>query len=165
MKHIVLFLLSGICFTLWASPIRGKLGANGMENVPAPDTWTNPYISDGLVAMWDGIWNVAPRKHDPNTKVWKDLISGYELDFSNVRTCYCLDNAFAVADTINAGSVKCPVDIEGAFTLESYMSDNQAEYNYYYPYLGYDNISFTWSKDYLQYIISCHEGNVKISIS
>ena len=38
--------------------------------------WKNPYVTDGLVAMWDGIWNAGPGKHDPNATVWKDLISG-----------------------------------------------------------------------------------------
>jgi hypothetical protein len=35
--------------------------------------WTNPYITDGLVAMWDGEWNAGGGVHDPNATVWKDL--------------------------------------------------------------------------------------------
>ena len=35
----------------------------------------NPYITDGLVAMWDGEWNVGLGKHSDTATVWKDLIS------------------------------------------------------------------------------------------
>lgn len=35
--------------------------------------WINPYITDGLIAMWDGEWNAGGGKHDPNATMWKDL--------------------------------------------------------------------------------------------
>ena len=35
--------------------------------------WVNPYITDGLIAMWDGEWNAGGGKHDPNATMWKDL--------------------------------------------------------------------------------------------
>lgn len=28
--------------------------------------WVNPYVTDGLVAMWDGEWNAGGGDHDPN---------------------------------------------------------------------------------------------------
>lgn len=36
--------------------------------------WKNPYITDGLIAMWDGEWNAGGGKHDQNATTWKDLI-------------------------------------------------------------------------------------------
>ena len=41
--------------------------------------WRNPYITDGLVAMWDGIWNAGPGVHDPNATTWKDLVGDIDL--------------------------------------------------------------------------------------
>lgn len=38
--------------------------------------WKNPYVTDGLVAMWDGEWNVRGGEHDPNATTWKDLAGG-----------------------------------------------------------------------------------------
>lgn len=38
--------------------------------------WVNPYVTDGLVAMWDGEWNAGGGVHDPNATVWKDLVGG-----------------------------------------------------------------------------------------
>lgn len=37
--------------------------------------WTNPYITDGLVAMWDGEWNAGGGAHDASATVWRDLSS------------------------------------------------------------------------------------------
>ena len=39
-------------------------------------TWVNPYITDGLIAMWAGEWNVGGGMHDANATVWTDLIGG-----------------------------------------------------------------------------------------
>ena len=45
-------------------------------------SWTNPYITDGLVAMWDGEWNVGGgNSYDPSATTWKD-ISGNGHDVS-----------------------------------------------------------------------------------
>ena len=53
------------------------------RNVGASESaegWTNPYITDGLVAMWDGEWNIGGGKHDDNATVWVDLAgNGYDL--------------------------------------------------------------------------------------
>ena len=38
--------------------------------------WTNPYVTDGLVAMWDGEWNAGGGVHDPAAAAWKDVVSG-----------------------------------------------------------------------------------------
>ena len=41
-----------------------------VEKAPS---WTNPYVTDGLVAMWDGEWNAGGGVHDASAVVWKDL--------------------------------------------------------------------------------------------
>jgi len=37
--------------------------------------WTNPYITDGLIAMWDGIENAGWGEHDTAATTWKNLIA------------------------------------------------------------------------------------------
>ena len=44
--------------------------------------WTNPYVTDGLIAMWDAEWNAGPGVHDPNATTWKDLVGGVEAHAS-----------------------------------------------------------------------------------
>lgn len=35
--------------------------------------WTNPYVTDGLIAMWDGEWNAGGGKHDTTVRKLVDL--------------------------------------------------------------------------------------------
>lgn len=35
--------------------------------------WRNPYVTDGLVAMWDGEWNAGGGVHDQNATTWVDI--------------------------------------------------------------------------------------------
>ncbi len=44
--------------------------------------WQNPYVTDGLVAMWDGEWNAGGGVHDPNATVWKDLVGAQDMELS-----------------------------------------------------------------------------------
>lgn len=38
--------------------------------------WTNPYVADGLIAMWDAVWNAGPGVHDASATTWKNLVDG-----------------------------------------------------------------------------------------
>lgn len=63
--------------------------------------WTNPYVTDGLVAMWDGEWNAGGGFHDSAATVWKDLIGTDDLtvDTGGVWRENSIDN-FANANRI-----------------------------------------------------------------
>ena len=41
------------------------------------------YVTDGLVARWDGIDNVGTGTHDPAATVWKDLAGNLDLTFNS----------------------------------------------------------------------------------
>ena len=45
--------------------------------------WVNPYVTDGLVAMWDGEWNAGPGVHSPNATTWVDLVTPGRIVTSN----------------------------------------------------------------------------------
>lgn len=59
-------------------PTRSALGS---RSEAAKSGWTNPYVTDGLIAMWDGEWNAGWGVHDANATTWKDL-SGNGYDFA-----------------------------------------------------------------------------------
>ena len=56
-----------------ATPILSNAGGKNISFIYEDDAAPNPYVTSGLVAMWDGEWNVAVGVHDPNSTVWKDL--------------------------------------------------------------------------------------------
>ena len=64
---------------------------------PDKTAWTNPYVTNGLVAMWDGEWNAGGGVHDPNATSWVDLVgdtsysipNGMTNDGNAYRSNYC----------------------------------------------------------------------------
>lgn len=50
--------------------------------------WQNPYVTDGLIAMWDGEWNAGPGVHDANKRM-VNLCGGAEI---------VLDSACVIGD-------------------------------------------------------------------
>ena len=57
-------------------PVRSALGGRDREG----SSWSNPYVTDGLIAMWDGEWNAGGGVHDAAAATWKDLSgNGFDL--------------------------------------------------------------------------------------
>jgi hypothetical protein len=56
--------------------------------------WVNPYITDGLIAMWDGEWNAGGGEHDAALGTCQNLVGNGVL----VGTVF--DNSFFVASTL-----------------------------------------------------------------
>lgn len=74
MKKMSIFLsVTCLMASLFAAPTRSSLGSSGTIYTSNAEPIANPYVTDGLVAMYDGIWNSGLGKHDANTRVWKNL--------------------------------------------------------------------------------------------
>ena len=43
----------------------------------------NPYVTDGLVAMWDAEWNCVLGLHSTDATKWNDIVSGYNLQLDS----------------------------------------------------------------------------------
>jgi len=48
--------------------------------------WKNPYVTDGLVAMWDGEWNAGGDIHDSSANTIKELVSGRDFTIGGNHT-------------------------------------------------------------------------------
>jgi hypothetical protein len=64
----------------------GKIGARKMMY-----EWKNPYVTKGLIAMWDAEWNAGGGKHESAPMLWKDL-SGNGLDMISNGSPVFYDN-------------------------------------------------------------------------
>ena len=95
------------------------LGARQFFEKRGSPSWTNPYVKDGLVAMWDGEWNAGGGVHD-STKRAVDL-SGNSRDLALSSACTIGDNYFALAPSASesriGGTVSIP-DLAGQTLLE-----------------------------------------------
>lgn len=69
----------------------------------------NPYITDGLIAMWDGIWNAGLGKHTQSDAGFKDLVSGNTIpvgvygswSYANIDSNYTVESNGLKANTRN----------------------------------------------------------------
>ena len=90
--------------------------------------WTNPYVTDGLVAMWDGEWNAGGGVHDAAAATWTDLVGGGGLTLPSgwsvgATYIYCGGNALTLPDAI-----KSALTIEAVFRLDSMGSGRSLLY-------------------------------------
>ena len=71
----------------------GKIGCRKLLK----SGWVNPYVTDGLVAMWDGILNVGGNMpHDSTSNVWYDCIGGKQMYLAR-STCLMGDTGPTVS--------------------------------------------------------------------
>lgn len=84
--------------------------------------WTKPnplpYVAEGLVAWWDGIWNAGIGVHDDDATVWKDLVGTRDLTL-NASGVSWSDNALVSAiSTRNAAEYTGGVPTTDFYTVE-----------------------------------------------
>lgn len=77
-----------------------------------------PYVTDGLVAWWDGIWNAGLGVHDAAATVWRDLVGSRDLTL-NASGVSWSDNALVSAiSTRNAAEYTGGVPTTDFYTVE-----------------------------------------------
>lgn len=95
------------------------LGARQFFERRGAPAWQNPYVTDGLVAMWDGEWNAGGGVHDTSKRA-VDL-SGNNRDLTLSADCTIGDNYFALAPSSSesriGGTVSIP-ELAGQSLLE-----------------------------------------------
>lgn len=77
MKKTIMLLGIFVSAELFASPQRGDSAAKSLaftDDTPSP----NPYVTSGLVAMWDAEWNVGFNAHDQLFRVLR--VTMYDAD-------------------------------------------------------------------------------------
>lgn len=93
------------------------LGARQFFEKRGAPAWTNPYVTDGLIAMWDGEWNAGGGVHDAAATVWKDLIGTNDFhDFDSGVTWG--DKYFHLPDVRNAARAYTLYDESSVKTVE-----------------------------------------------
>ena len=104
---------------LKASPVRSMLGAEGTlveESTPQIEL---PYITDGLIAIWDGIMNGAGGVHNPEGGL-VELLSGTETYIR--RGSYTVEDDCIKGDAVVIASPPIPAIValngSGNLTIE-----------------------------------------------
>ena len=79
------------------------LGARQFFERRGAPSWRNPYVTDGLVAMWDGEWNAGGGVHDAVATTWKNLVRGVDLVCSQYASF--TDNSLACSSFPGGGTL------------------------------------------------------------
>ena len=75
MRKILLIAFACLLIDCVASPTRSNVGSVHQRFVPQ-ETGNAWYVTDGLVAMYDGIYNAGMGLHDDMLNGWVDLVNG-----------------------------------------------------------------------------------------
>lgn len=129
-------LLAAFCAILLAAPLEGGgVMSIGMRNamLAGGSGWKNPYVTDGLIAMWDGEWNAGPGKHDANATEWKDCAQGYIATTTDTAytwgSNYCSSPSFRFFCPVYVGEMVNAATRSKAFTIECVFSSPDATSN------------------------------------
>lgn len=80
--------------------------------------WKNPYVTDGLIAMWDGEWNAGGGVHDASATTWKDIAGQNDVTLHNTT----FSSAAALFNgTSSYGTMSVSSSVRN--TLEACISD------------------------------------------
>ena len=96
----------------------GKIGARDMMY-----RWRNPYVTDGLVAMWDGEWNAGGGVHDPDATVWKDLVGVVDMPNCVFGENYSLPTV-STSRTSNVFSISSDFTLHGSLVTANSIWSN-----------------------------------------
>ena len=106
---------------------------NQRNALMAGKKWKNPYVTNGLVAMWDGEWNAGPGKHDANATTWKDCAQGYIATTTDTAYTwginYCSSPSFRFFCPVSVGEMVNAAIRSKAFTIECVVSSPDATNN------------------------------------
>lgn len=99
--------------------------------------WKNPYITKGLVAMWDGEWNAGPGVHNANATNWVDIIGGKIGSFhsAGVGSNYMYGGSFSFSNS-DKDAIK-NIFSTGNVTLENVVSFDSVD-SYVTGWIAYD---------------------------
>lgn len=117
----------------------GNEGTGNFVVGPDKAAWTNPYVTDGLVAMWDGEWNAGGGVHDASATVIKDLVGNNDLAISAQGKELVSADSFSTSIGNNSWDSTKPDEIAslvrgGSFTIEfvGRVSDYGNSKNWFY---------------------------------
>ena len=85
---VVSLCILALCSVSSGGIVKSNVGGREIGFIEQEEDNPIPYITDGLIAMWDGEWNTGVGIHDDSATVWKDLTGNRSHDFILVSGNY-----------------------------------------------------------------------------
>lgn len=112
----------------------------------------NPYVTKGLIAMWDGEWNAGLGRHDGSICEWKDVVGKSDCKsigtprFSNKATvldgnsCWEVNPSPELVKAVQSASVTCEVvlrfDKDASAMNEGFIGFGKTDSRVLWGYVG-----------------------------
>ena len=144
---IASFLLMGICF---GSPTRSSMGAVHSKFSQDEETFDLPYVTEGLVAIWDAEWNAGRGNHDPGGGL-VELVS--KIPTYVRRGTYVVEEDCIKGDNVVIASPPIPAIVAmagGDITIEGVCkrSSRGIQFGANRPFFADNTGGFYWSNNY-----------------
>ena len=104
MKRLLLLVVVLFSVIAIGQSVRSSIGARSMLNGGNEEGWSNPYVTDGLIAMWDGEWNAGGGVHDASASVWIDLIGGKTINLPS--STQILNDKMTFVETAKSSTIE-----------------------------------------------------------
>ena len=83
MRVIVLSFLVCVSLVSWSKPIKSILSGRYITSLEERQPIQNPYVTDGLVAMWHRDFNTGASGYDMDSPIWMDCVNNITLKLEN----------------------------------------------------------------------------------
>lgn len=104
-----------------ARPVRSMIGSDGLEIVP--EDFSNPYVTSGLVAMWDAEWNAGFGIHDPFATTWRDLVGRQDISLASSTMAFeWTDDSLVGTGKVGISGPSGLTDSNRSWTMEGVVS-------------------------------------------
>ena len=158
-KVIAVFCLTLLSFC-YAQPIRSIIAAEHIMVIEEEELDPNQYVMNGLIAWYDGEWNVGIGEPDSSATVWKDLSeNGNDLQVRVGYTCYWEDKCLRT-DSYRHNNIYAVADIAIQYETCEWIVE-QIEYNGLVSFSGMGDYRF-FEKDtnYVQFFAPYTETTI-----
>ena len=114
----------------FGAPLEGGaamlVAARASFAIARANRWKNPYATDGLIAHWDGIWNVGGGTHDPTATTWADLSpSHYDLMVNISAQHYWSADSLRVTHSATVGAYRTTAIADPICTIEAVFRNSR----------------------------------------
>ena len=143
-----------------AIPVRSMVAARGsfLGRGAGGGGWVNPYVTDGLVAMWDGEWNAGGGVHDGSIEnEWTDIVGGMKFS-AQYGSSYFSDKRIVLSGCVLkglTGALAAPLS-DARFTVEYVIPVCTDERGYvFWRYPPYSNPSIEIQRNGTNWVSYC----------
>ena len=118
--------LASICF---ANVVKSVISARHSMDAEQEAPFDNPYVTEGLIGMWDGEWNSANGVHRGRINVWHDLTENGQDIPIDMNHAIMHSNCIEFDGKGRGATINSPLALSDMLTIEVVAQREKAYVN------------------------------------